>query len=113
MTVLNKFIYYLPKIIHVLLLPILWIAIGWFLEEKWWEAVGLFLLISIPFYQFIIKNKELLFKVRICIYVITVFLFFPEHLFYEEYLLEYKNIIFYNMLFLFVTDTYIFFRKRK
>lgn len=112
MTVLNKFIYYLPRAIHILLLPILWVAIGWYLGDKWWEAIGLILLLSIPFYPFIIKtNKALLFKVRIYVYVITILLFFPEHLFYEEYPLEYKNIIFYDMCFLLIADTWIFFKK--
>lgn len=114
MTAPVKFLYYSSRIIHLLLLPMLYIGIVWFLEDKWWEVVGLLLLFTIPFNQFIIRNSPtLLLVVRLMTYIAIIMLFFPNLLFSKEYALDYKNIILYDMCFLAIADLAVFFDKKE
>ncbi len=114
MTTAVKFLYYASRIIHILQLPLLYIGILWFARDKWWEVIGLILLFTIPFNQFIIRNNPtLLLVVRFITYIIIFVIFFPELLISKEYALDYKNTIFYDMCFLAIADLAVFFDKQE
>lgn len=114
MNVLNKFIFYIPRIIHILLLPMMYVVTLWFPNGKYWEVIGLVILILIPFYSLVMKKcRSYFFWISFFTYILVIYLFFPEHLFSEKYPLDYKNIIFFDMLLLLITDTYLYFKNKK
>ncbi len=113
MTVSNKAIYHISRTLHILLLPILYLGIVWFLGDKWWQIIGLILLFIIPFYKPIFKKYEkFLFFLRLVTYILIILIFFPTELFSKEYFLDYKNIIFYDICFMMFVDIRIY-RKNK
>lgn len=114
MTVLDKFIFYVPRIIHILLLPMIYVVTLWFPNGRYWEIIGLVILILIPFYPLMRKIlKEYFFWISFFTYILVIYLFFPEYLFSEIYPLDYKNIIFYDMCFLILADTWLYLQKKR
>lgn len=112
MNVLNKFIYYIPRLVHIVILPILYIGILWYPKGRDWEIVGLIFLAAILFYPLIMKsNKKLLFYFSCLTYIAIIGLFFPKYLLSKSDFWDYRNIIFFDMLLLFISDTYAFLKK--
>lgn len=108
---LSKILYYVSRSIHILLLPLLYSATLWYPTGRWWEIIGLLLLLSICFYSFIFKkDKKMLFMIRVFSYFIAVLLFFPIDVFYADYRIDYRIIVFFDMCFLFVVDLWIFYK---
>ena len=110
---LSKILYYISRSIHIILLPILYSATLWYPTGRWWEIIGLGLLLSICFYPLLFKkNPKTLFIVRFFSYLVTVILFFPTNFFTAEYGIDYRVIIFYDMCFLFIVDLWIFLQNK-
>ena len=110
---LSKVLYYVSRTIHILLLPILYSATLWYPTGRWWEIIGLILLLAICFYSLIFKkDRKTLFVVRTFSYFITVLLFFPANFFTTKYGIDYRVIIFYDMCFLFIVDLWIFLQNK-
>ena len=110
---LSKFLYYVSRSIHILILPILYSATLWYPTGRWWEILGLILLLTICFYSLIFKkNIKMLFIVRSFSYFSTALLFFPANFFTTEYGIDYRVIVFYDMCFLFLVDLWIFLQNK-
>ena len=109
MTVLSKILYYFSRTIHVILLPILYAATLWYPTGRWWEKIGLIPLFILPFYPIIIKSdEEILFRIRVTSYIIIIGIFFPANFFSDEYGVDYRVIVFFDMCFLFFVDLWIY-----
>ncbi len=110
---LSKILYYVSRSIHILLLPLLYSATLWYPTGRWWEIPGLILLLSICFYSLIFKkDRKTLFIVRTFSYFIAVLLFFPIDVFYADYRIDYRVIIFFDICFLFIIDLWIFLQNK-
>lgn len=110
---LSKILYYISRSIHILLLPVLYSATLWYPTGRWWEIIGLGLLLSICFYSLLFKeNLKMLFIVRAFSYLTTAILFFPTNFFNSEYGIDYRVIIFFDMCFLFIIDLWIFLQNK-
>lgn len=112
MTASSKFLYYTSRIIHLLLLPILYIGILWFPDENRWTVTGLLLLFIAPLTWFFSKKNILLLFLKCAMYICTIIIFFPTELFSTEYPFNYKNVIFYDICFLATVDISIFFERK-
>lgn len=109
MNVLNKLLFYISRLVHIAILPIIYVGILWYPEGKYWEIIGLIILVLMLFYPLIMKfNKSILFWASIITYTLVIGLFFPIYLFSEKYPFDYKNIIFYDMCFLILVDAWLY-----
>lgn len=112
MTAPNKRLFYISRIIHVILLPVLCLSIIWYPNDKWWEFLGIPLLIFVSIYsKKFIKNENLLFSIRVFTYLLISIIYFPLFFYKENTGLDYTSIIFFDMIFLFIVDCKIFLNR--
>lgn len=113
MTALSKYFYYLSRILHIILLPILYVGILWYPVGRPWEYAGLLMLAILPFYSFGMEDdKKLLFKTRIISYIIIIALFFPIEFFKSVDIDDYRSLVFFDIAFMFSIDLWIYIKDK-
>ena len=116
MNVLDKLIFYTPKIIHVLLLPMLYVVILWFPNGRYWEVIGLIILLLIPFIFFIRRfDIRVYYKFIFPAYLIAIILFFPFNIFEDgvfiginNFFNYHSNVILVDIMLMFFVDLWFF-----
>lgn len=116
MTALNRFIYYFPRVIHLILLPYLYVSTLWLLEERWWQILGLIMMFLILFFPFIKKfDLKFYYRISFFIYLAVIILFFPFYLFegnssfnIRNFFDYHNNVILCDMIIMLIVDMWFF-----